>query len=118
MAWDVKYTDEFEDWWVALSENTQEDIDSHVRLLEERGPHLEYPFSSGLHGTRHSHMRELRVQSAAKPIRIFYAFDPTRTAILLIGGDKTGDKRFYERMLAVADRLYDDHLAAQQNENR
>ncbi len=47
MAWDVEYTDEFEDWWVALSESTQEDIDSHVRLLEERGPHLEYPFSSG-----------------------------------------------------------------------
>jgi len=56
-------------------------------------------------------MRELRVQSSGKPLRVFYAFDPHRSAILLIGGDKTGDKRFYDRMIPVADDLYDDHLA-------
>jgi hypothetical protein len=55
-------------------------------------------------------MRELRVQSGGKPIRIFYAFDPRRSAILLIGGDKTGKDRFYEEMVPVADRLYDVHL--------
>ena len=55
-------------------------------------------------------MRELRVQSAGKPIRTFYAFDPRRTAILLIGGDKTGDDRFYKRFGPQADRLYDEHL--------
>jgi hypothetical protein len=55
-------------------------------------------------------MRELRVQSGGRPIRIFYAFDPRRSAILLIGGDKTGDHRFYERMIPVADKLYDVHL--------
>jgi hypothetical protein len=55
-------------------------------------------------------MRELRVQSAGRPIRVFYAFDPRRSAILLIGGDKTGDNRFYERMIPVADALYDDYI--------
>jgi hypothetical protein len=55
-------------------------------------------------------MRELRVQSGGKPIRIFYAFDPRRTAILLIGGDKTGDDRFYDRMIPVADKLYDVYI--------
>jgi hypothetical protein len=55
-------------------------------------------------------MRELRVQSGGRPIRIFYAFDPRRSAILLIGGDKIGDGRFYERMIPVADKLYDVHL--------
>jgi len=55
-------------------------------------------------------MRELRAQSAGNPIRIFYAFDPKRAAILLIGGDKTGDDRFYERLLPRVDRLYDEHL--------
>jgi hypothetical protein len=55
-------------------------------------------------------MRELRIQSGGKPLRSFYAFDPRRTAILLIGGDKTGDDRFYERMIPIADRLYDDYL--------
>jgi hypothetical protein len=55
-------------------------------------------------------MRELRVQSGGRPIRIFYAFDPRRTAILLIGGDKTGAKRFYEAMIPVADQLYDEYI--------
>jgi hypothetical protein len=55
-------------------------------------------------------MRELRVQSGGRPMRVFYAFDPRRTAILLIGGDKTGDNRFYERMLPLADDLYDIYI--------
>ena len=55
-------------------------------------------------------MRELRVQSGGRPIRVFYAFDPRRSAILLIGGDKTGDERFYERCVRLADSLYDEHL--------
>jgi hypothetical protein len=55
-------------------------------------------------------MRELRIQSGGKPLCLFYAFDPRRAAILLIGGDKTGDNRFYRRLVPVADRLYDEHL--------
>ena len=55
-------------------------------------------------------MKELRTQSKGRPIRTFYAFDPRRSAILIIGGDKTGDDRFYERMIPLADRLYDEHL--------
>lgn len=61
-------------------------------------------------------MRELRVQSGGKPVRVFYAFDPTRTAILLIGGDKTGDDRFYEKMVPIADSLYDSHIEYLRNE--
>jgi hypothetical protein len=61
-------------------------------------------------------MRELRVQSGGRPIRVFYAFDPRRTAILLIGGDKTGDDRVYERMIPIADRLYDVYIAELKNE--
>ena len=81
-----------------------------VKLLEERGVRLGHPYSSGIEGSRHTHMRELRVQSGGRPIRVFYAFDPRRAAILPIGGDKTGDDRFYERFVPVADRLYDEHL--------
>jgi hypothetical protein len=76
----------------------------------EQGPQLPFPYSSGVNGSKHAHMRELRVQSAGHPIRVFYAFDPRRSAILLIGGDKTGDNRFYERMIPVADALYDDYI--------
>ena len=87
-----------------------------VELLEEHGPGLPYPQCSGIKGSRHDHMRELRVQSGGKPIRVFYAFDPTRTAILLIGGDKAGDNRFYQRFVPLADRLYDEHLEELENE--
>jgi hypothetical protein len=81
-----------------------------VDLLGDPGPNLGYPYSSDIAGSRHGNLRELRVQSKGRPFRIFYAFNPRRDAILLIGGDKTGDKRFYERMIPIADRLYDQHL--------
>ena len=110
MPWNVEYTDEFGAWWAALSESAQEDIAATVTLLEARGPQLPFPYSSAIEGSRHGHMRELRVQSDGNPLRVFYAFDPRRTAILLIGGNKTGDNRFYERMIPLADRLYDEHL--------
>jgi hypothetical protein len=74
---------------MTLTEAMQEDIISVVRLLEEDGVQLSFPFSSGIEGSRHSHMRELRVQSKTNPIRILYAFDPRRNTILLIGGTKS-----------------------------
>ena len=55
-------------------------------------------------------MRELRTQHAGRPYRTLYAFDPRRCAILLIGGDKTGDGRWYDTHVPLADALYDIHL--------
>ncbi|SRR6266567_1241567 len=110
VAWDVEYTDEFGGWWTVLTETQQDRIAATVRLLAARGPSLPFPYSSGVEGSRHAHMRELRVQSRGNPLRIFYAFDPRRTAILLIGGDKTGNDRFYEEYLPWADALYDTYL--------
>jgi hypothetical protein len=118
VAWEVEYTDEFGAWWETLTEAQREDVDAHVRQLERRGPMLPFPYSSGVSGSRHSHLRELRVQSGGRPLRIFYAFDPRRAAILLIGGDKTGDDRFYERYIPVADHLYDVHLEELDRERR
>jgi hypothetical protein len=110
MACIVEYTDEFGDWWETLTEGEQEDAVACIALLEDRDVRLGFPHSSAINGSRHDHMRELRVQSHGRPLRIFYAFDPRRMAILLIGGDKTGDDRFYERFVPLADRLYDDHI--------
>jgi hypothetical protein len=110
MAWEIEYTDTFGDWWESLSEDEQEDIAASVGLLERKGPHLGYPHSSGVNGSRHGHMRELRIQHAGRPYRVLFAFDPRRSAILLIGGDKTGNNRWYEEHVPVADRLYDEHL--------
>ncbi len=110
--WEVEYTDEFGDWWSGLTEAEQESVDASVRLLEERGPQLGHPHSSGIARSKHPHMRELRIQHRGRPYRVLYAFDPRRTAILLIGGDKTGNDRWYEEYVPRADRLYDEHLAA------
>lgn len=108
--WNVEYTDEFAEWWETLDHSEQGSIDRVVRLLEAKGPELRFPFSSGIEGSRHPRMRELRVQHRGDPYRILYAFDPRRTAILLIGGKKTGDGRWYERFVPRADDLYDEHL--------
>ena len=110
MGWTVEYTDEFGDWWKELSEGQRDDTTAVVELLEEDGPRLRFPRSSGIEGSRHDHMRELRIQSGGNPLRVFYAFDPRRCAILLIGGDKTGNNRFYEEYVPLADRLYEDHI--------
>ncbi len=85
-------------------------IDAGVRLLEKRGPTLGYPYSSKISDSKHPHMRELRIQHKGRPLRILYAFDPRRVAILLIGGDKSGEDRWYETFVPVADRLYQKHL--------
>jgi hypothetical protein len=111
MTWNVEYTDEFGRWWQSLGQDEQEDVAAMVTLLQARGPQLPFPYSSGIERSRHRHMRELRVQSGGDPLRVFYAFDPRRSAILLIGGNKAGDDRFYVRMVPLADRLYDEYLA-------
>ena|SRR5579859_4597436 len=110
MAWEIEYTDQFEEWWDSLSAGEQVDILASVRLVEEYGPALGYPYSSGVRRSRHPHMRELRVQHAGRPYRVLYAFDPRRMAILLIGGNKTGNDRWYVEYVPIADRLYDEHL--------
>ncbi len=110
MTWAVEFTDEFGEWWGTLTEAEREDIVAVVELLEELGPTLRYPRSSGVNNSRHTHMRELRIQHAGRPYRVLYAFNPLRTAILLIGGDKTGDDRWYDKFVPIADDLYDVHL--------
>ena len=116
MPWGVEYTDEFEAWWEGLTDTEQESVAAVVGLLEDHGPQLGYPHSSCIAMSRHGHMRELRVQHQGRPYRVLYAFDPRRAAILLIGGDKTGNERWYEESVPIADRLYDAHLAALKRE--
>ena len=110
MQWNVEYTDEFLAWWRTLTEAGQDAVTESVKLLAARGPQLARPHADTVKGSRHNHMKELRTQHAGRPLRTFFAFDPHRTAILLIGGDKSGDKRFYKRMIPFADRLYDIYL--------
>ncbi len=85
-------------------------VDARVRLLTERGPSLGFPFSSDIKTSRFPEMRELRAQAGGDPLRILYAFDPRRVAILLIAGSKSGNDRWYEIYVPIADRLFERHL--------
>ena len=118
MNWEIEYTDTFEAWWDNLTRAEQVSLATTVELLEERGPQLPFPHSSGINGSKHSDMRELRTQHEGRPYRTLYAFDPRRAAILLLGGDKTGDNLWYEKNVPIADKLYDEHLDDLEQENQ
>jgi hypothetical protein len=109
-VWEVEYTDEFDEWWTSLTEDQQEALDDRVVLLSEVGPGLKRPVVGDITRSRHANMKELRV-SAGGSLRVLFAFDPRRHAILLIGGNKSGRwTAWYETAIPMADRLYDDHL--------
>lgn len=110
MAWKVEFTEAFHRWWDLLGEREQDDVALSVRHLMEFGPALGFPHSSKVVTSRYPQMRELRTRSGGRPLRTLYAFSPLRTAILLIGGDKTGNDRWYETLVPIADRLFDGHL--------
>jgi hypothetical protein len=102
-------TDRFKEWYEGLASVEQDAIAAAVELLELDGPNLGRPLVDTLKGTRHNNLKELRPLEAH--IRILFALDPTRTAILLLGGDKTGTwKGWYKRMIPVAESLYDVYL--------
>lgn len=109
MSWEVEYTDQFGEWWNALTTEEQRRTEAAVEVLQERGPGLGRPWVDTLEGSRHSNMKELRPRGGH--LRILFAFDPRRAAILLLGGDKTGQwSSWYEQAIPRADELYDEHL--------
>jgi hypothetical protein len=102
-------TEEFEVWFLGLDDADGRAVVRVVGLLEEKGTALGFPFSSAIEGSRYS-LRELRAQSGGRPLRVFYAFEPRRQAVLLLGGDKTGDDRFYDRIVPKAERIWAHYL--------
>jgi hypothetical protein len=108
---EVIATDEMVEWFTGLDAEDQEAVDFVVGLLKDQGTALAGKYSSSIRGSRR--LRELRIQSHGRPLRVFYAFDPRRDAVLLIGGDKTGDGRFYERMIPRATAIWTQYLAEQ-----
>lgn len=108
------FTDEFEAWWACLTAGEQVSVDTVVQLLETNGVTLRFPHTSGVSGSKYGHLRELRIQHQGRPLRVLYAFDPERQAVLLIGGDKTGQDRWYEIFVPLADSIYQRYLEQQE----
>src|SRR6202140_335642 len=109
MAWDVEFTGQFETWWNSLSQDEQVEISAKVQLLQEFGPILPRPHADVISTSRHANMKELRGKTEDRHLRVLYAFDPRRAALLLLGGDKTGDPKWYNKSVPIADDLFDQH---------
>ena len=110
--WRVVTVEGFDEWFLSLSDKEQVDVLAGVKLIEVSGPNLGRPYVDSLVETRNvKNLKELRVQHQGRPYRVMFAFDPLRRAVMLCGGDKTGDKRFYKRMLPIAEREFSKHLA-------
>jgi len=109
MAWEIKLTLEMERWFMGLGRDDAERIGASIDHLLEHGPELGRPAADRVHRSRHHNMKELR--SFGGNLRVLFAFDPHRRAVLLVGGDKTNNwKGWYRENIPKADRLYDEHL--------
>lgn len=105
--WEVEYTDQFEQWWQTLTVDEQRHIAQAIELLSEHGPGLGRPLVDTITNSRHQHMKELR----ASTTRTLFAFDRRRSAILPLGGDKSGIwNAWYQEAIPIADDLYDEHI--------
>lgn len=115
--WNIEYTDEFGEWWQTLEDAVQERCAMVVGLLEKEGPNLRCPYSSEIKGSSIA-LRELRVQCAGQPYRILYAFDPARSALLILGGNKAANTRWYEEYVPKAEAIFIQYLQEIKEENK
>ena len=119
MAWSVKVTEEYAAWFSAL---IKEDVASAVQVaqavaaLREEGPALGRPLVDRIQGSKVHHLKELRPGSAGRSeIRVLFAFDPARSALLLLGGDKAGNwQRWYRQNIPIAEQLYLEYTTEQE----
>ncbi len=81
-----------------------------IDLLAEFGPALARPHADTLKTSQFPNMKELRAQHEGRLYRLLFAFDPRRVAVILLGGDKTGNARWYDQAIPMADALYAQHL--------
>ena len=110
MDWDVVLDDEFAAWLDELDADVRNAILAHAALLRERGPMLNRPYVDTLEGSTFPNMKELRVQFRGDPWRVLFAFDSNRAAVLLVGGNKRSDRRWYKTQIPIADERFKRHL--------
>jgi hypothetical protein len=108
-VWEVEVTDQFLAWLDGLDTDRADAVIEAIDALEVGGPGLGRPFVDTVKGSRHSNMKELRPRGSH--LRVLFALDPRRHAIVLLGGDKRGRwQAWYREAIPAADALYDEHL--------
>jgi hypothetical protein len=116
VAWEVEFTDQVGEWWDSLTAIQQRAVGARVALLRDSGPSLGRPLVDRVSSSRHQNMKELRASSDGA-LRVLFAFDPQRTAILLLGGNKSGQwVTWYRTAVPLADDLFDEYLAEIEHE--
>ena len=109
MEWDVLFDEEFDAWLQHCDQALQDEIWAHIGVLRRFGPNLGRPDVDTVKGSAFSNMKELRIQYQGNPWRILFAFDRRRNAILLVGGNKRGNKRWYQEHIRIADQRFRRH---------
>ncbi len=117
-AWTIIYRSPYRAWFGKCGEELQNEILAHLEVLKTVGPNLGRPRVDHIKGSEHQNMKELRVQFKGDPVRILFAFDPDRRAVLLLGGTKTGDDRWYRKHVPLADQEFSLHLQEMQSEKK
>jgi hypothetical protein len=116
-VWEIELSTQVADWRGSLNQRERDRLAALLELLARKGPVLGRPAVDRIAGSRHHAMKELRVSASGRQLRVLFAFDPRGTAMLLVGGDKTGAfTEWYRRAVPAADDLYDAHLAALRGE--
>lgn len=112
MAWNIDFHSDFYIEFTELPTDVRLELLAKIALLEVFGPTLKRPHVDTLKGSTHANMKEIRFQAADGVWRVAFAFDPRRSAILLVAGDKSGgsEKRFYRQLIEIADSRFDEHL--------
>ncbi len=118
MVWNVELDEDFAAEFEAVDASVQIAAVAHIELLRKIGPRLGRPHADTVKGSKFPNMKELRFQVSGFPWRFLFAFDPERNAILLTGGGKSNDKRFYDTHIPIADARYQRHLDSLSKANK
>jgi hypothetical protein len=115
VAYDIERTEEFTEWWDNLTEKEQIAVAKVVGVLAEKGPDLKRPYVGKIEGSKKiPNLKELVIQFAGEPYRVFFMFDKRRVGILLLGGRKTGGKKaeaaWYKARIAELDPIYEQYV--------
>lgn len=117
MEWKVLLDPAFEIWLLEQETGVRQAITAYAKLLATFGPGLGRPHVDTLKGSKLTNLKELRVQYQGEPWRVLFAFDPKRRAILLVGGNKQGDNRWYKKAIPLAEKRYWQYLEQMEEDN-
>ena len=118
--WSLESTNEYLEWFRSQTGAVQEAVRAYIMLLLEKGPSLGRPYVDTLKVSKYSNLKELRVQAQGRKYRIVFIFTGNRICLLLIGDVKGGaeDKRFYDKLIAKAESLYEEVQKTKQEVHR